>query len=72
MVTLFKKALGGCFATYSLKTLNKNFFRAPLHRIKEEHPDLLPMFSEESKEANLLDRLYLGQKLLLIGASSLS
>jgi hypothetical protein len=64
LVTLFKKALGGRFAACSLKTLNKNFFRAPIFRIKKEHPDLFSMLHEESKETYLLNCLYQDRKLL--------
>ena len=69
MVTLFKKALGGQFATCTLKTLSKNFFRASLCRIKKEHPELFPIFYEESKETDLLNHLYQDPKLLLSGQS---
>jgi hypothetical protein len=67
MVTLFKKSLGGYFANCSLKTLSKNFFRASLCRIKKEHPELFPVFYEDSKEADLLNHLYQDHKLLLTG-----
>ena len=64
LVTLFKKALGGRFATCTLKTLNKNFFRASLYRITKEHPQLFPKKSEE--EIDLLRYLYQGHNLLLL------
>lgn len=67
LVTLFKKALGGSFATCSLKTLKKNFFRASVYRIKKEHPELLYLFCTERKEDDLLNRLYLNRKLLVTG-----
>jgi len=63
LVTLFKKALGGCFATCSLKTLNKNFFRASICRIKKEHPQIFP--EKTGQEFNLLNCLYQDRKLLL-------
>jgi transposase len=66
LVTLFKKALGGAFATCSLKTLNKNFFRASLRRISREYPDLFPQFYDENGQENdFLNRLYSDQRLLL-------
>lgn len=65
LVTLFKKALGGSFVSCSLKTLNKNFFRAPLYRIKREYPHLLTMFAKETNGAYLLDYMDQNQKLLL-------
>ena len=64
LVTLFKKALGGRFATCTLKTLNKNFFRASLYRITKEHPQLFPKKSEE--EIDLLRYLYQDHNLLLL------
>lgn len=64
LVTLFKKALGGRFTACSLKTLNKNFFRAPIVRIKKEHSDLFSMLHEVSKETYLLNCLYQDRKLL--------
>lgn len=63
LVTLFKKVLGGCFATCSLKTLNKNFFRASLLRIKKEHPQLFPVKNEHGLD--LLNYLYQDRKLLI-------
>ena len=63
VVTLFKKALGGCFANCSLKTLNKNFFRASIRRIKKEHPELFP--EKNGQEADLLNCLYQDRELLL-------
>jgi len=63
LVTLFKKALGCCFATCSLKTLNKNFFRASICRIKKEHPQIFP--EKTGQEFNLLNCLYQDRKLLL-------
>lgn len=65
LVTLFKKALGGCFAASSLKTLNKNFFRAPIYRIKKEYPYLLPIFAEGINKNYLLDCLIQEGRLLL-------
>jgi hypothetical protein len=63
LVTLFKKALGGRFATCSLKTLNKNFFRASIYRIKKENPQLFPVKDEQ--ELDLLNYLYQDHKLLI-------
>lgn len=65
LVTLFKKILKGPFATCSLKTLNKNIFRAPIHRIKKEYPALFPLACEKSRSAYLLNHLYQNRKLLL-------
>jgi hypothetical protein len=64
LVTIFKKALGGCFAKCSLKTLNKNFFRASLYRITKEHPEIFLKKNEE--EIDLLSCLYKDHDLLLL------
>jgi len=71
MVTLFKKALGICFATCSLKTLNKNFFRSPICRIKKEYPTLLPMLQEENKELYWLNCSHQNPELLMTDKNTL-
>jgi hypothetical protein len=64
LVTLFKKALGGRFATCSLKTLNKNFFRASLFRITKENPQLF--LRKNDKKIDLFSCLYQDHNLLLL------
>ena len=67
LVTLFKKILSGRFATCSLKTLNKNFFRAPICRVKKEYPSLFPILREEIKEPNLQNQLDQDREFILTG-----